>query len=301
MQGSLNPLQYRFDFLKYRFACLALSVAVLIIGVSFFIFKHGFNYHIDFTGGAELNVSFANPIETSALRSAISHDGWKDAVIQNVGKQGTSFLIRIASTDDGLEGKMQKTFVKNFPTNKATINHIDLIGAEVGKDTKWNAIKAIALSLLVLAIYIALRSEFAFGVGAVLSLIHDILVIMVFILVTSEPISLHILASILAVLGYSLNDTIVIFSKIRENFKKYGGTASAYDIVNLSINQTLTRTTLTSFATLLSVMAILFLGGETLRGLALIMFIGIIVGTFSSIYIASPSMLWATRFTKKNK
>lgn len=295
-----QSVRYRFDFLKHRFACLFFSVAVLAIGLVYYIFVGGFKYHIDFTGGAEIRVTFTQPVEISALRTAMSADGWKDAVIQSVGKTGQEFLIRVGSLESTLEADVKTSFAKHFAGNEAVVGHIDWIGAEVGKDTKWNAIKAVLLSMIILALYIALRSEFKFGIGAVLSLVHDILVIMVYILLTGEPISLHILASILAVIGYSLNDTIVIFSKIRENYKKLAGTGiSDYDLVNLSINQTLVRTTLTSFATLLSVGSILFLGGETLRGLALIMFIGIIIGTFSSIYIASPSMMWASARAKK--
>ena len=295
-----QSVRYRFDFLKHRFACLFFSVAVLAIGLVYYLFVGGFKYHIDFTGGAEMRVTFTQPVEISALRTAMSADGWKDAVIQSVGKTGQEFLIRVGSLESTFEADVKTSFAKHFAGNEVVVGHIDWIGAEVGKDTKWNAIKAVLLSMIILALYIALRSEFKFGIGAVLSLVHDILVIMVYILLTGEPISLHILASILAVIGYSLNDTIVIFSKIRENYKKLAGTGiSDYDLVNLSINQTLVRTTLTSFATLLSVGSILFLGGETLRGLALIMFIGIIIGTFSSIYIASPSMMWASARAKK--
>lgn len=295
-----QSVHYRFDFLKYRYICLFFSAAILAVGLLYSLFIGGFKYHIDFTGGAEMRVSFARPVEIAALRSAMSADGWKDAVIQSVGKTGQEFLIRVGSLDSSLETDIKASFAKNFQGNDVVVGHIDWIGAEVGKDTKWNAIKAVLLSMIILAFYIAIRSEFKFGVGAVLSLLHDILVIMVYVLVTGEPISLHILASILAMIGYSLNDTIVIFNKIRLNYKKYAvDPISDYDLVNLSINQTLTRTILTSFSTLLSVGSILFLGGDTLRGLALIMFLGIIVGTFSSIYIASPVMMWAGARAKK--
>lgn len=297
MQGQ--SVQYRFDFLKYRFACLLFSVAVVIIGFSYYFFVSGFKYHIDFTGGAEMRVNFSQPMDAAALREAMSAEGWKDAVIQSVGKTGQEFLIRVGSLNSSLETDVKACFNKHFSSNQATISNIDWIGAEVGKDTKWNAIKAVIISLIILAIYIAIRSEFKYGVGAIVALLHDILIILTFILLTSEPVSLHILASVLAMIGYSLNDTIIIFGRIRENFKKLAGSGvSDYDIVNLSINQTLTRTILTSFATLLSVASILVLGGETLYGLAIVMFIGIIVGTFSSIYIASPSMLWAGKKAK---
>ncbi|MBM3887418.1 protein translocase subunit SecF [Candidatus Dependentiae bacterium] len=296
-----QSLQYRFDFLKYRFVFLAISVGALVLSLAYYFFIGGFKYHIDFTGGAEMRVHFTKPVDAGSLRTAMANDGWKDVVIQSVGKTGQEFLIRVGSLEDSLENNIKASMAKNFKDNPVTVGHIEVIGAEVGKDTTWNAIKAVFLSLVILALYIAVRSEFKFGVGAAVSLIHDILIIMAYILVTQEPISLHVLASILAVIGYSLNDTIVIFSRIRENFKKLAGSGiSDYNLVNLSINQTLIRTTLTSFATLLSVASILLLGGETLHGLALIMFVGIIVGTISSIFIASPSMLWAATLAKKS-
>ncbi len=145
----------------------------------------------------------------------------------------------------------------------------------------------------------AFRFEFAFGVGAVVALLHDLLFVLAFILITGQQISLNVLAAVLVVLGYSVNDTIVIFSRMRENLKKMPE-VSEYEVANLSINQTLTRTILTSFATILSVLAILFLGGTTLHDLSLIMFIGIVVGTYSSIYIASPVMLFIRSYKKSN-
>ena len=295
-----QSVTYRYDFLKYRIACLIFSILVLMAGSVAYYVNGGFKYHIDFTGGVELRISFAKSMDASALRSAMSADGWKDAAIQSVGRTGQEFLIRMSSLEENPEANLKASMAKNFPDNQVTVGHIEVIGAEVGKDTTWNAIKAVLLSLIILGLYIAIRSEFKFGMGAAIALVHDILVVMAYIVIMKEPISLHVLASVLALIGYSLNDTIVIFSRIQENFKKFAGSGvSDYDLVNLSINQTLTRTILTSFSTSLAVGSVLFLGGETLHGLAVILFIGIIVGTFSSIYIASPIMLWASKLGKK--
>jgi preprotein translocase SecF subunit len=285
-----EPIKYRIDFLKYRYFWLAVSIGFLVIGGIAYFIKGGFNYHIDFTGGAELRISFEEATDTSKLRDVMSDKGMKDAIIQSVGNTGKDFLIRIGSMSSDTEAQVKTAFSQGLPNNKMRVDNIQWVGAEVGKDTTKNAVMAVLLSLIILLLYIAVRFEFRFGIGAVMSLVHDVLAIMVFILLTGEPISLHVLASILAVLGYSMNDTIVIFSRIRENLKKLHG-ASEYDITNLSINQTLRRTLLTSFATLLSVLAIVILGGETLRGLSIVMLVGIIVGTYSSIYIASPVML----------
>lgn len=297
MQANVSSVQYRYNFLKYRFVCLAISVLIFAVGVSSYIARGGFSYHIDFTGGVELKLSFDKSLSSSDVRKSIADNGWNDAVIQEVRSGKNSFLIKVSTLDEKLEDKMKAGFAKSFPGNKVSVDNIEWVGAEVGKDTKWNAFKAVFLSLIILLLYIAIRSEFSFGVGAVMALVHDVLMVLVFLLLCNEPVSLHVLASVLAVLGYSLNDTIVIYSRIRENIKKLPG-ASEYDIVNLSINQTLKRTILTSVSTFLSVLAILTLGGEALRGLSLVLLLGIVVGTYSSIYIASACML-AVKGSKK--
>ncbi len=170
------------------------------------------------------------------------------------------------------------------------VRNVEWVGAEVGKDIKWNALISVILSLLLIMLYVAVRSRYRYAVGAVVAIAHDMLAVLIYFLIFGEPISLHVLAAVLAILGYSLNDTIVIFSRIRENFAKMKG-VSEEEIVNRSINQTLSRTLLTSFSTLLAVGSIFLFGGEALHGFSLAMLIGIVVGTYSSVYIASPVML----------
>ncbi|MCK4517230.1 protein translocase subunit SecF, partial [Candidatus Babeliales bacterium] len=176
------------------------------------------------------------------------------------------------------------------PKNNFIIRSVEQVGAEAGKEVQWNAILSIVLALVGLLAYIAVRHRYAYAVGAVAALAHDLLVLLAFYLVFAWPISLNILAGILTVLGYSLNDTIVVFSRIRENALLHKGSSNE-EIVNMSLNQTLRRTLLTSFTTLIAVLALFFLGGEVLRGFSVTMIIAIIVGTYSSIYIASPVAL----------
>ncbi|MFA5306961.1 MAG: protein translocase subunit SecF [Candidatus Babeliales bacterium] len=289
-ETAAGSIHYKIDFLKYRYVWLGISMLYLLIGAIAYGIKGGFRYHIDFTGGTELRVSFEQPLSIGTVRDVMARKGWKDAIIQSVGASDRDFLIRISDVVSGIDETVKDALNEGIATNKVRIEGVQAVGAEVGKDTTRNAIYALLLCLFVLLMYIALRSEFRFGLGAVASLVHDVLAVMVFLLLIEEPISLDVLASVLAILGYSLHDTIVIFSRIKENFKKMKG-ASEYDIANLSINQTLKRTLLTSFATLLAVTSILVLGGEKLHGLTIVLFIGIIVGTYSSIYIASPVML----------
>lgn len=291
MQVSSGLVKYRFDFLKYRVAGLMFSVLVLVTGLVTYAVRGGFSYHIDFTGGAEVRVLFQQPLSIGAMRQALGGDATSGAEIQELGSDGKSFLITLHTntlTDD-LESSFKALLQQNFPDNPAEISGIEQVGPEVGKDIKWNSFKAVFLSLILLLLYIAIRSQFSYGVGATIALLHDVLMMLVFILLTGQQISVHILAAILAVLGYSLNDTIVIFSRVRENLQKMSG-LSEYDVINLSINQTLKRTILTSVSTFLSILAIIILGGDTLRGLSMVMAAGVVVGTYSSIYVATAVM-----------
>lgn len=280
------------NFLKFKSVCFALSITFLISGAVAYFFMGGFKYHIDFSGGAEINVSFEKPIDIGVLRKAISGQGWKDTVIQSIGKSGKDFIIRLGgSISENLEDQFRSAVDKSTPGNTMTVNNIDWVGASVGKDMKRNAIIAVLLSLLLILLYVAIRSKYAYAIGAVTAIAHDMLAVLIFLLLFKEPISLSVMAAILAVLGYSLNDTIVIFNRIRENIKKMKG-ESLENIVNVSINQTFKRTLLTSFSTILAVGSFFVLGGETLRGFSLAMLIGIAVGTYSSIYIASTIMMF---------
>lgn len=291
MQFTSESVKYRFNFLKYRYVWLVISIVYLVVGAGAYIMFGGFEYALDFKGGAEIRLSFEKPLDVAQLRSVVGGGGWKEAAIQETGSNGREFMVRLGGDQDAnLEQKMLTVIQSGIVGNKATIVGVAKVGAEVRSESTWNAIKAVLLAMLIMLLYIAVRFEFRFGLGAVAALAHDLLAILAFLVLTREQVSMDVLAAMMAILGYSMHDTIVIFSRIRENMKNLRN-LSEYDIVNLSINQTLSRTLLTSFATLLSVVAILILGGATLRSLSLIMFIGIIVGTYSSIYIASPVMM----------
>ncbi|MFH1644582.1 MAG: protein translocase subunit SecF [bacterium] len=287
-------MQFSIDFLKYRYFALTASVILLVAGVFGYFAKGGFKYNIDFSGGAEIRVVFQNPVAIDKFRAALSKQGWEDSVIQNIANSDKEYIVKVGITqlkDVGdLENKFSSDIKLEIPDNKMKVENIEWVGAEVGKGMQWAAIKAVLLSLLILLLYIAIRYKYNFAMGAVVALMHDILVVLVMILFLGEPISLNVLAAILAILGYSLNDTIVIYSRIRENLTKMHG-VSLQKVVNTSLNQTLKRTLLTSFSTLLAVGSIFILGGETLHSFSLVMLLGIIFGTYSSIYIASPVMM----------
>ncbi len=274
-------------FLKYRYFCYFLSISFLVSGGIAYFVRGGFSYNVDFAGGTALRIAFEKAVEIGDLRNAMTKNGWQNSSIQSIGSDGKTFLIQVdVEIGDDFASRLGTSFVEN----KIRIDSKDWVGPEVGKDIKWNAIKAVLLSLLLILLYIAIRSTYRYAVGAVVAIAHDMLVVLAAFLLLNEPMSIPVLAAVLAVLGYSINDTIVIFSRIRENFVKMKGVTEE-EIVNISLNQTLRRTMLTSFSTLLAVLSIFFLGGEALKGFSLTMMIGVIVGTYSSIFIASPIML----------
>ncbi len=288
------------DFLKYRHICLIGSAILLLSGAVAYVINFqkngsGFEYHIDFVGGTELNITFEEPIKTSDFRSAMNSKGWKDLTIQSIGFAATGskykeFIVRVKETSDNIENKFKADMNDSITSIKSDIRGVSRVGSEVGKDIRWNSFLSVILSLLVILLYIAIRSRYRFALGAVAAIVHDILVVLVVFLLLREQISVSVLAAILAVIGYSLNDTIVIFGRVRENMVKLKDHPE-HDIVNISLNQTFRRTLLTSLSTLLTVLSVLILGGGTLRGFSIVMLVGVLAGTYSSIYIASPIML----------
>jgi len=277
-------------FLRYRFVCLAFSVLFLAAGAATYVYRGGFNYHIDFVGGTELQVAFNKKVSANELRQALSGDSWQDPVIQSLGNEDKQFLIRVKQEGKNLEERFIDTINEKIKGNEVTIDQKAWVGAEVGNDIKWDAFIAILLALFGMLCYIAFRSEYRFAVGAVIALAHDILIVLAVLLMLNEQVSLNVLAALLTTLGYSINDTIVIFSRIQENFSLLKNNTEE-EIVDISINQTLRRTLLTSFTTFLAVLSLYIVGGEALKGFSLSMLVGIVAGTYSSIYIASSVML----------
>lgn len=281
------------DFLRYRWVCLFFSAALMVGGTALYFIKGGFRYHVDFQGGTQLRLEAHKPIEISRLRSTLEAKGWHDAEVQSVGGEQREFLVSVGVDQEKVEERFKQHVLGDFAEEALTIQSVDSVGAAAGKEVTWNAMMAIFLSLLAILAYLAVTTKWSYGLGAIVALAHDLPAVLIVLLILNEPISLNVLAGVLSVLGYSINDTIVIFSRIRENIG-LSSRNTAEEIVNISINQTLSRTLLTSFATLLSVTALLLLGGDALRGFAITLFVGIIIGTYSSIYVASPVMLLAS-------
>lgn len=296
------------DFLRYRPVVLISSLIAFFSFLALGIYKRyvspagsAFNYSIDFTGGTQVLLRFEKPISSSTVRDALEQGGWTGAVIREFPNNET--LVRVqefVNDPKGLAEKIAKSIVEKIPDNQATILQSESVGAGIGSELRWKAFMAVSVSLIVLLFYIALAFwSIPFGVGAVVALAHDALVMLAFFMLFNRDISIIAIGAILAILGYSINDTIVIFSKIRSNFKAMRN-HTVREIVNTSINQTLRRTIFTSFATMIAVIPMFLIGGEALRDFSITLLLGVIFGTYSSIFIASPVMMLFYGETRKS-
>lgn len=276
----------KIDFMGARMWTFALS-AILFIGAFVCLYFYGLNWGLDFTGGTQIEVSFQKPADIEHIRKQLEHIGYGHAVVQSYGTS-KDVLISIAP-----KAKVEQTEIIQKIMDVlegAEKKRVDFIGPQVGQELMTKGFLAVLLSLLGTMIYIALRFEYRFAVSSSLALIHDPLLILGVFSFYQLEFDLKALAALLAVIGYSLNDTIVVFDRVRENFRKMRkGTPE--EILNLSINQTLSRTIMTSVLTLIVVVTLFIYGGETLRGFSLAMILGIVIGTYSSIYVAGALAL----------
>ena len=269
----------------------AAILSILLIGVSWFIFagKGDQNFGVDFTGGTVISYSFEEKQDIETVRSALTDAGYPNASIAyEITLDGSEFLeVKVGAS--GSEAEAALNSVKTLSGNYLDIQN-DSVGSQVGSELKNRGLKAIIFALLGIIIYISLRFEFAFAMGAIAALAHDVLITVGIFCLLGNELSMPIIAALLTIVGYSVNDTIVVFDRIREDLQMNRG-QSYKDVANLAINRTLSRTVLTSLTTLLTVVMLLIFGGGAVQDFALALFIGILVGTYSSIFVATPVML----------
>lgn len=286
------------DFLKYRWITAFFSTFIILVGMVGLYFYNvqtrgrGFNYSIEFTGGSQALLRFAQPVPVKQIHEILEVSGWKGAETREFSAHEVLIRVKEFSHDAQSVGEsMQKALATALPDNQVTILQSEAVGPSAGKELRDKSMNAIIFALLAMLFYIAFSFwSFSFAAGAILALVHDGMVMLAMFLMLERDISINVIGAILAVLGYSINDTIVIFSQIRHNLKVMPE-KSLYDIVNISTNQTLRRTLLTSLATSLTVVSMLILGGEALRDFSLTLLVGIVFGTYSSIYVAGPVMM----------
>lgn len=286
-----------YDFLKYRGICALFSFAILATFIGTFVYKqktrgYAFNYSVDFTGGTQIRFRFSEPTTGDDVKTVLLSQGMSSPVVRSFSP--TEMLVRVSEFSDDPEGlgtKLKDALEQDLK-GSVEILQTDSVGPGIGSMLRWKSFMTIILSLLLMLAYIGWRFwSISYAVGAIVALFHDTLVILTLFLLLDKEISVNLIGAILTVLGYSINDTIVIFSRIRDALKR-AGNKTIETIVNTSLNSTLRRTILTSVSTALVTISLIVLGGETLRDLSLALLVGIIFGTYSSIYIASPVMLW---------
>jgi len=277
-------------FNKYYNQFNIFSIVLIILSLSLLIFK-GLNYGIDFKGGTLIELrSTDNKINVSSLRDSLSQMNLGDVSVKKFGND-LDYLIKF-EINDAKNNVIEniKTSLENSYGNNFNFRRVENVGPKVSSELLKSGIIAISLSLAVMLIYIWIRFEWQFSLGAIVALFHDVIVTLGMFSLFSLEINLSIIAAVLTIVGYSMNDTVVIFDRVRENLRKYSD-IKIYELTNISINETLSRTLLTSITTLLALLAIYFFGGEILRGFSFAMILGVIFGTYSSIYIANTVLV----------
>jgi preprotein translocase subunit SecF len=295
---NVFPYDSRIDFMRLRWVSMAIAALMLLVGVGAMATK-GFNFALDFTGGVGIELRFPKAPDVDEIRTRLTTAGYENAQVQTFGT-GNDLLVRLqekpretlAQAGQGAVGSIAQDVrrIVSSPDNAAELRSSAQISAQVGKELAYNGVYALIFVVIGFLIYISFRFEWKFAVAAIITTLHDVFVVAGWFALSGHEFDLTVLAGVLSVMGFSINDTIVVFDRVRENFR--GMRAPPAEVLNRSVNQTLSRTVITSFVAFLTVMALYLYGGGSLRGMAESQMIGIIVGTLSSIFVACPLLLW---------
>ena len=287
---KLLPDNINIDFLGRRRIAMVFSLVLLVAAISCIAIR-GFNFGIDFTGGVLIEVGYPESVDLVEVRTALDGAQYSDAVVQHFGSS-KDVLIRLAPSENEASADISTEVLNALSATTPGIDmrRVEFVGPQVGEELTEQGGLAMLYALICILIYVALRFQWKFGMGAIAALAHDVILTLGFFSALQLDFDLPVLAAVLAVIGYSLNDTIVVFDRIRENFLRMRKAVSI-DVMNASVNQTLSRTLMTSGTTLLTLTALFFLGGEVIHGFATALIVGVIVGTYSSVFVASAAAL----------
>jgi preprotein translocase subunit SecF len=279
------------------------SAVLIVVALAAMVKNGGLIYGIDFAGGSVVEIKFSEAVEIGKVRDALARSDLGGSEIKHFGGDDTVLISTELSTGDlkGIESRVKAALDEDFASAGYTIQRLEMVGPKVGADLRRKGLQAVIGSCLLILIYVTWRFEFKFALGGLLALVHDIIIALGIFTLLGKTFTLPVLAAVLTIAGYSINDSIVIFDRIRENIRR-GTKKSLPDIINVSINQTLSRTVLTSLTVLVVILALLLYGGEIIKDFSLILLIGVIVGTYSSVFIASPTvLLWEGKGVKLRK
>lgn len=277
------------NFMGIRHVAFAVTVLLTLVSLGSLAVK-GLNFGLDFTGGTLIELGYEKPADLTLVREQLGQAGYTDAMVQSFGAT-TDVLVRMRGDDPQLGNQVAESLRKVGGDNAFTIKRVEFVGPAVGEELRDQGGLGMLLALAGILVYVAFRFQWKFGFGAIVSLIHDVIVTLGVFSFFQIPFDLTVLAAVLALIGYSLNDTIVVFDRIRENFRVLRK-AELIENINISTTQTLLRTMATSISTLLAIVALMVFGGENLWGFSLALFIGVTAGTYSSVYIASILLIW---------
>lgn len=302
---NVFPYDSRIDFMRLRWVSLTIAALLTLVSIGSMAFNatrdgfdlgNTFNFALDFTGGTVVELHFDKPVDPDAVRARLAEAGYEGAQVQGLGS-ARELMVRLQSeqpqdagnsANDRTAAAIQKAAA--MPGNAARVQRSDFVGPQVGKELATKSLYAFIFVLVGLLIYVSFRYELKFAVAGIIATMHDVVIVAGWFALTGHEFDLTVMAGLLSVMGFSINDTIVVFDRIRENFR--GMRATPIEIMNAAINQTLSRTVIVSFVAFLSMLALYVFGGASLRGLAESQIIGVVIGTLSSIFIASPLLLW---------
>jgi preprotein translocase subunit SecF len=284
---------------KFVFATI-FSAVVVIVSLYFAIFH--MKYGVDFRGGAEIQIKFEKNVPLGELRKALKSHGFKGATVQTIGDEEEHEVLVKAQAKEGqlnsVAEKIRVMLKKTFINEGAEIRKVDIVGPKAGAELRLSGFESMLFAMIAIMIYVGLRFEFKYSPGAIIALFHDVSIILGLFAITGTAFTLQTVAAILAVIGYSVNDTVIIYDRVREHEQKYAGVSLA-DNINSAINETLSRTILTSGTTLFVSAAMYFFGGPAIKDFFMAITIGIVVGTYSSVFIASPVVLLLDNWSQK--
>mgnify|MGYP001087865427 CR=1 FL=1 len=283
----MSEIHKIYNFMGFRKALGIFSIILMLASIAS-LAVNGLRFGLDFTGGSLVEVGYEKPADLNQIRGQLETAGYQDAVVQTFGSS-TDVLIRLGETHDPKLGDKVVEALKSDGSN-LELRRNEFVGAQVGEELREQGGLGMLIALMMIMVYLAFRFQFKFSLGAVFALVHDVTLVLGFFSIMRIDFDLTVLAAILAVIGYSLNDTIVVYDRIRENFRIMRK-GDSIEVINASLSQTLSRTLVTSLTTALVLLALLVFGGETIRGFAIALFAGVIVGTYSSIYVAANFLL----------